>query len=205
MLGFLLAAWVTVLPQVGPSVVRVEIQKGDKNGVCTAVVLRVQDDYALAASAAHCYDKQPTERIDIAIDGRNVVVVAANSILDVALIRFRARKEKAIVTALTSPAAGTPVSILGYAFGAEKIYAQYGHVALNDDDDKKWLVIDGMIINGDSGGALIDAEGRLIGINSHYQNNGLGGQSTHLAGIVKIEAVQDFLADFDDEQAKKKR
>src|SRR5688572_2886127 len=113
MFGLLLATWIAVLPQAEKSVSRVEIQKADKTYVCTAVVLRVEDGYALAASAAHCYDRQPTERVDITVDGRNAVVVASNSILDLALVRFRARSEPAIPMAPTSPPRGSMVAILG--------------------------------------------------------------------------------------------
>ncbi len=199
------ADWVTLFPTAAKHVPRVEIRKGDTTGICSAVVVRVGNDgYGLAASAAHCFDRQPTERMDVTVNGRNGVVVATNSIVDLALVRFRIRGETAIELATASPAAGSDVAILGYAFGRDEMVAQFGRVALNLSKEQKLLLIDGMIAFGDSGGPTIDSAGRLVGINSHVQFAGFGGQMAHLAGVVPIEAVADFLDDFDDRVKKEK-
>lgn len=199
-LALLLAEWVTLLPAVQPSVPRVEIKRGETVGICSAVVVRVgPDGYGLAASAAHCFARQPTERIDVTVNGRNGVVVASNSLLDLALVRFRIRQEHAMPFAKLSPQAGAEIAILGYAFGRDEMVAQFGRVALNLADEHKVLLIDGMIAFGDSGGPTVNGAGELVGINSHVQFAGAGGQMAHLAGIVPIEAVRDFLDDFDDQ------
>ena len=198
-LALLLAAdWVTLLPETSKSVLRVEIQKGANTGICSAVLVRIgADGYGLAASAAHCFDRQPNERIDVTVNGRNGVVVASNSILDLALVRFRVRNEPAMPFAKASPAVGADVAILGYAFGREELVAQFGRIALRLDEEPV-VLIDGMIAFGDSGGPTVNSAGELVGINSHVQFAGISGQMAHLAGIVKIEAFLDFLDDFDD-------
>jgi len=200
---FLATDWVALFPTVAKHVPRVEIRKGDTTAICSAVVVRVGNDgYGLAASAAHCFDRQPTERMDVTVNGRNAVVVSTNSLIDLALVRFRVRGETAIPFAPASPTAGSDVAILGYAFGREEMVAQFGRIALNLSKEQKVLLVDGMIAFGDSGGPSIDSQGRLIGINSHVQFAGFGGQMAHLAGVVPIESVVDFIDDFDDRNKK---
>jgi hypothetical protein len=120
--------WVTLLPTVSHHVPRVVIRRGDQQAICSAVVFEIdKDGFADALTAAHCVDHQPNERIDITVDGRNAATLHSNALLDLAVLRFRTKHETAITVAPDEPPAGTPVAILGYAFGIEDIAAQFGH------------------------------------------------------------------------------
>jgi S1-C subfamily serine protease len=197
LLGLLLAAmleWPAVLPPVAPQIPRVEMRTGDSTGVCSAVVYAVEPDHtAYAVTAAHCVAHDPMVALDITVNGRTASVVTSNRILDLAVLKFRAKHETAMPLAEKTPALGEDVAIVGFAFGDHELAAQFGHVARVPTKDANVLLLDGMIIGGDSGGAAIDRSGHLIGLNSHVRYAGLTGQMMHVAGVVPIEAIKDFL------------
>lgn len=188
--------WSALIPEVAPNLGRVVIKKGGNAGVCSAVVYDIRDGFALAISAAHCYDRQPTERMDVTVNGRNAVAVHSNAILDLAILQFRVRDETAIVFAPKSPPAGTAVAILGYAFGIEQLAVQFGRVSVELHRETKAIFLDAMTIFGDSGGPTVDEQGRLIAINSRILYGGLAGQASHISAAVPIEAVRDFTEDY---------
>src|SRR3982751_4089983 len=94
-----LADWTTV----GTAVPRLEMRKGDDKGSCSGVVFLIDDGWAYALTAGHCVDRQPTERLDITANDRHASAIAFNSILDLAVIKFRAHHEQAIVIAPAMP------------------------------------------------------------------------------------------------------
>lgn len=189
--------WTPLAAQLPKSVPRVEIQRGEQAGVCSAVVVADDSDgFLLALTAAHCVERAENERLDVTVNGRNAVVVATNSILDLAILRFRKRDEVVIPMADAPPAAGAGVAIAGYSFGLDDLLVQYGHVALGYSTQLKATLIDGMIIFGQSGGPVVDGQGRLVGINSRIYTGGFNGQAAHIAAIVPIDSARDFLDDF---------
>lgn len=193
--------WQTVVPAAAVHLGRVEIQKAGDTGVCSSVVFEIdKDGFAHALTAAHCVDRQPNERIDVTVNGRNAVAIHSNSILDLAILRFRARGETPIAMATVSPKAGAQVAVIGYAFGVEELVHQFGYIAqqFNRESKSMWINID--LIFGDSGGPLVDMQGRLIGINSRIYSGGLTGQMAHIGAAVPIEALLDFIDDFRDKQ-----
>jgi S1-C subfamily serine protease len=191
------APWADLVPTVQKSVPRVEIAKASGQGVCSAVVVEIdKDGFAIAVSAAHCYERQPTERMDVTANGRNAVVVHTNNILDLAIIRFRAREELPITLAPKSPQTGERVAAVGYGFGIEELAFQYGHVSQRTNRETKSIWLDLVALFGDSGGGIVDAEGRLVGITSRIYSGGMMGQMAHITAAVPIEQVADFLDDF---------
>ena len=194
LLVFAVADWVALMPQAAAHVPRVEIQKGGEKSLCSAVVFDIdKDGFASALTAAHCVEHQPNEKIDITVNGRNAVALHSNALLDLAIVRFRAKHETAIQVAQDEPKAGTEVAILGYAFGVEEIAAQFGHIsqAVNRESKTTWVNVD--LIFGDSGGALIDSEDRLVGINSRIYTGGMLGQSSHMGAVVTVTQIRDYL------------
>ena len=184
------ADWVTLIPIVESSIVKLEAAKGESKGLCTAVIFEIdKDDYAAALTAAHCVAHQPTEKLDLTVSGRNAVVVDSNSLLDLAIVRYHARKhEKAIPLADALPYKGSEVMVVGYPFGVEEIAEQFGHVAQHNKETKTtWLNVD--LIFGNSGGAAVDGTGKLVGINSAIISQG----PAHLGAVVTIEHVQDYV------------
>jgi S1-C subfamily serine protease len=198
--------WSPLIPIISKHVGRVEIQKGGQSGVCSSVVFEVdKEGFAHAMTAAHCVDRQPTERIDVTVNGRNAVPIHSNAILDLAILRFRARGEVPIQLATTSPVQGSHVAIVGFAFGVEELVAQFGYVAQSYNRETKALWINADLIFGDSGGPLIDHTGKLIGINSRIYTGGPNGQMAHIGAAVPVESIADFIDDFRDKQPKDKK
>ena len=185
----------TTVAPLHKSVLRVSIQKGETQGTCTAVVFDLIDGRAHAFTAAHCVATTPGERIDLTVSDRSAKVAASNRILDLAIIVFRPDGETMTVPiAPFTPPAGSPAIVAGYAFGVEDIVFQFGHVARPRNRETKQLWINGDIIFGDSGGAILDVQGRLIGITSGIYAQG----PAHIGGAVAIEQVRDFLDEYRD-------
>jgi serine protease DegQ len=157
------------------------------------VVFEIVDGKASALTAAHCVEHQPTDQFDLTVNDKHAEVQVTNRILDLAIITFRARGESTILLATAAPAKGAEVAILGYAFGVEEIVAQFGRVAQPYNKETKALWINADLIFGDSGGALIDADGRLVGINSRIFTGGPFGQMAHIGGAVPLNAIEDFI------------
>lgn len=192
-----LADWAAILPTVEKHVPRLEMRRGDQAGVCSGVVFATDaDGFAFALTAGHCVQKAENERLDLTVNGRNGVVVATNSILDLAIVKFRKRDEIAITLAAVPPLTGSPVAIAGYSFGVEDLVVQFGHVAQSYNKETKTIWIDGVFIMGQSGGAILNEQGELVGLTSRFYSGGLFGQSAHIGAAVTIEAIKDFIDDF---------
>lgn len=208
LIAVLLLDWVSLVPTVAKSVPRVEIQRGGDSGVCSAVVFDVDRyGYAHALTAGHCVQRaSESERIDLTVNGRTAVTLHSNSILDLAILKFRAKDDVAIVLAPDLPAAGTEVAIVGYAFGVEEIVAQFGHIAQKYNRETKTTWVNADLIFGDSGGSLVDAQGRLVGINSRIYSGGMLGQMAHMGAVVTVDQIRDYIDNFNalrKDQAKK--
>jgi len=188
---FLQADWAALVPSIVKSVPRVEIAKGGQTGVCSAVVFLVDaDGFAHALTAGHCVQKQnDSERIDLTVNGRTAVVTHSNQILDLAILKYRAKDDQPIQLAPDMPKAGSQVAVLGYAFGVEELVTQYGFIAQSFNRESKTTWINADLIFGDSGGPAVDAQGRLVGINSRIYYNG----PAHIAAVVTVDALADYL------------
>jgi hypothetical protein len=197
------ADWVTLIPTVESSIARLEIEKGTDRGICTAVIFEIdKDGNAAALSAAHCVAHEPNERFDITVSGRTAHVVDSNSILDLAILRYHARShETAIGLADKLPFKGEEVLVAGYAFGWKEIHEQFGHVSNPLNDESKATALDVTLIFGDSGGAAVNAQGRLVGINS-----AIASQGPARMGLVRsIEQVQDYVDAYHDKLKREKK
>jgi S1-C subfamily serine protease len=196
------ADWPTLVPGFTSQVPRVQMQRGpdDGKGTCSAVVFEVDaDGVAHALTAAHCVTHDPTEQFDLTLNGRNARVAQVNRISDLAIVQFRSSKDtKAITLATTSPPAGSEVAVAGFAFGVDDIVVQFGRVAQSHNRETKTIWINGDIIFGDSGGAIIDEQGRLVGLTSSVYASG----PAHIGAAVRIETVLDFLDDYKQQRLK---
>jgi S1-C subfamily serine protease len=178
--------WVTVIKPSFKQVVRLEIlrQGGDTPGVCSGVV--INDETGFVLTAAHCVDKPQTENISITVNERHAEAVKVNALLDLAIVRTQLRGEKQIILATSTPEPGSPVAVVGFAFGWTTHHPTFGYVSQNNDS--KGVKVNSDIIAGDSGGAVIDAHGRLVAINSALNF----WHSSGLAIGVPIETVREF-------------
>lgn len=195
------AEWVTLIPNVEKSIVRLEVQKGKEAGICTAVIFEITDGTAAVLTAAHCVAAQPNERQDITVSGRTAHVVDSNTILDLAILRYRARShESAIPMAAKLPFKGEEIMIAGYAFGWDDIHEQFGHVSNPKHPKYKATALDATLIFGDSGGAAVNGAGQLIGINSSIVS-----QAARMGFVVSIEEIQDYLDSYHDRLKKERK
>lgn len=169
-----------------PSVLRLEVADADdERGVCSSVVIAP----GVAVTASHCVDGTDLE---FSVDGRAATVAIKNRVLDLAVVKFAARAtDVSVVLASCSPQPGAAVSVVGFAFGKKDVHRQYGHVSATKDEEG-FLVSDVNLIPGDSGGPLLDAKGRLVGINVMIQFQGPG----RLALAVPVETVREFVAEY---------
>ncbi len=190
---------------IGKAIPRLVLHTGDTTGTCSSVVVLLEDGWAYALTAAHCVAHAPTDRVDLTANDRHATVEKVNTILDLAIVKFRAHQEPAIVLAPAMPPAGAEVTVIGYAFGVEDLVLQFGRIAQSYNRETKRVWFDVATIFGDSGGAVVDDQGRLLAITSAIVNGGLSGQSAHLSAAVPIAAVKDFLDDFTQTLKKEKK
>jgi S1-C subfamily serine protease len=183
--------WATIIQPAFKQVVRLEISiDGAEPGRCSGVV--VDRDAGHVVTAAHCVDRKPTESIAITANGRHAEVVKINSLLDLAVLRTKLKDDAAITLAAVTPPPGTPIAIIGFAYGDPDVMAQFGYVSQTKNNLTKLVLLNADVIGGDSGGAAIDAQGRLVAINSQVYP----WYSSGLAGSVSIEQIREFAEDF---------
>lgn len=189
--------WALLVPGFDLHVPRVEVMRGEARRVCSAVVFEVEGGVVSALTAAHCVEHDPGEHLDITANGQVATLLPVSHLLDLAIIQFKAKYEVPIVFARSAPPAGTEIAILGYGFGSPTMVTQFGRVARLLHHEL-WLNAD--VIYGDSGGAVVDGLGRLIGINISVISSG----PSHLAVAIPVDIVIDFVDDFRQQRKRKK-
>ena len=190
--------WTALVPLVTHQVPRLEMRQGtsENTGVCSAVVFQIDTEgVAHALTAAHCVDHAPAEHFDITANGRTAKPVLYNRIFDLAIIQFRPPRDTLVMQlAAQSPVAGSEVGVAGYAFGIQEIAFQFGHVAQPFNRETKALWLDARVIFGDSGGAVFNVDGQLVGVTTSIFFQG----PANMGGAVPIETVRDFIDDYRD-------
>lgn len=178
--------WSTAIKPALASVVRLEMQKGEEwRGLCSAVLFNAEAGYAL--TMAHCTKSDP-KGLSLTANGRHAELVRFNEISDLSVIRFDVKGETPITFAKETPPAGTPIAVLGFAFGSRHLHTQFGHVSLPLDEDSQRLMLDATVIMGDSGGLAINAAGELVGMTSAIKTAG-----GSLGVMLPVETVRDFV------------
>lgn len=184
--------WPTVIKPVSDQVVRIEIQittaEDNDVGFCSGVVLDADRGFVLTAQ--HCVRRLPADAISIAVNGRHADVVRENRVLDLAILHFDAKKERAMALAAETPPVGAEIALVGHAYGAKPQYVQVGRVALQLDDEGRF-VVDLTTIKGDSGCPIINDRGELVGLTS--QINVAGG---YLGSAVPLETIRAFVKSY---------
>lgn len=150
---------------------------------CSGVVLNAEAGFIL--TAAHCTE----EKASYTVNGRHAELVRQNKILDLAVLRTELKDAKAMPLAKEAPAIGADVALVGFAFGGKKLSHQFGRVSQPLDDEGA-LILDVMVISGDSGGPAINAAGELVGLTSGVK---FMHPSMHAAIIVPVERVREFV------------
>jgi serine protease DegQ len=181
------ADWAVIVKPVAKQVPRLEIQKdgSDAPGICSGVVLNTD---GILLTAAHCIPSGDPKTYSLTVNGRHAETLKVNRLLDLAIVKFHRKGEEAMALAPETPPIGTEVAVVGYGFGIEKIAVQFGRVSQSRNDETKTLWINVDLIFGDSGGAVIDSEGRLIGMSSRIYAQG----PAHMAAAISVETIEDF-------------
>lgn len=181
--------WSTIIKPALKQVPRLEALREGAQAptICSAVLFNKADGYAI--TAAHCVEKPQGEWIAVTVAGRHAEIQRVNRLLDLAVVRYDVKNEDQIELAEATPAVGSEIAIVGYPFGDGALAPTYGHVSqvLNDSMKLVWVNVD--LIPGDSGGATIDLQGRLVGVNVLILYAGAG----HMAAVVPVETVRDFV------------
>lgn len=187
--------WPLIIKPVADQVVRLEIvtasPDGDQNAVCSGVVLDSARGFVLTAD--HCVAHLPGEGISVTANGRHAEILKENRILDLAVLKFQAKRETAMPLAAETPALGADVALVGFAFGDKAAQWQFGHVARMKDDAGA-LRLDLVVVPGQSGGAAINDRGELVGLVQAVQF--AAGGASHVALTCPVEAVRDFVKAF---------
>jgi S1-C subfamily serine protease len=183
--------WVPVVKDLERRVPRMQIVYPDgKEGTCSAVFINAET--GVLVTAAHCTGHEEN-RPDITIAGRDAAIARSNRILDLAVIRVDPQDtDEACPLAKATPPRGTEVAVAGYAFGFQQMPMQFGRMSLPflREDGQQLVNVD--MIAGDSGGALIDSTGALVGLVSAVKAHG----PMHLGVAVPVEAIRDYVKQY---------
>lgn len=176
------ADWPDVYAQRASAVPVVDVSNG---GYCSSVVINAADGYVV--TAAHCI---ADEAVSYTVDHVDASVVRVNRLLDLAVVKLRLRKgATTLPLAAAFPRVGSAVAVLGYPLGARTLTMQVGVVANPDVDGLAWVNAD--LLPGDSGGAIVNAAGELVGITSGYRAAG----AAHIGRVVPLETIRAFVED----------
>jgi S1-C subfamily serine protease len=181
--------WSPVVDKAVNSILRLEIASdGQLAGSCSAAILDSQQGFVL--TAAHCVPTQVEGR-SLTVNNKHAEVEKVDYVLDLAVFQVDGLDGTAIEIGSEDAKVGQPVAIAGYAFGAEHAMFTFGHVA----DVVKFpthLLLDAVVIPGQSGGMVIDSDGRLIGTVQATLFAGPAGQSSHLGLSANTKTVRAF-------------
>lgn len=171
-----------VAAALSPAVVQIETQAGLGSGF-------VYDESGLIMTAAHVVDGSTAVQVRLA-DGRLVdgEVLGADDATDVAVISIEGVDDLAVATLATGVdlQVGQMAIAIGSPFGLDQsvtagIVSALGRTTETPGGAIPAIQTDAPINSGNSGGALADRQGRVIGINSSIITGGQ--QSTGNVGI----------------------
>jgi S1-C subfamily serine protease len=163
-LGVKQVNWVGIDSLVGPSVQRVEISgpDGEEEGSCSAGLVNSKGHYFL--TAAHCVPEE--EGYTLTVAKHPAVVEKVDYALDLAVLRVDGFVGKQLTLRAAVTPVGTPVAVVGYAFGAQRLKYTFGYICDQSEDLSLYagLFTDAMAIPGHSGGMVVDINGQVVGV-----------------------------------------
>lgn len=176
---------------VSPAVVQIEV----RNGLGTGFVYDAQG-YIL--TAAHVVDGVTSVTVRLA-DGTKVPgrVLGADDNYDVGVVKVEARPGLAVTTLALkdAPVVGQTAIAIGSPFGLDQTVTQGIVSAVNrpvpspSGNLVAMIQTDASINSGNSGGPLVDRQGRVIGINSQIRTN--TGDNAGIGFAVPIDLAYD--------------
>jgi Do/DeqQ family serine protease len=161
----------------------------------------VDSDEGLIITNHHVVDGADTISVSLQ-DGRvlDATLIGSDQRTDIALLRIEAERLTALPLAdVESLRVGDYVVAIGNPFGLGQtvtsgIISALGRAGLNDENYEDFIQTDAAINVGNSGGALVDLQGRLVGINTAIisgsgTNSGVG----FAVPVDMVEAVMGHL------------
>jgi len=194
----------SVLAAVGPSVVSIEttirVRQGpfvrEGQGAGTGVVI---DDAGHILTNAHVVDGATSITVTVDGDARPATLVAADTTADIAVVHVA--DTSGLVAAQVAPAGTTDVGeevvAIGNALALDGgLTVTRGIVSALDrsiDTESGTLTgliqTDAAISSGNSGGALVDAAGRVVGINTAVASSGGGVEASNIGFAISIDTA----------------
>lgn len=181
-------SWVAVMHTARTAILRLQVLDGEgaSGGVCASVVINKRD--GLVVTGAHCLPT--TAAMSLTVAEHHARLVAINRILDLAVITARLPHDATeVALAQQMPPAGTPVAVLGFPLATEEPAIQQGIVSLPVEARTGMAWINADTLPGDSGGAVLDSTGALVGITHGYIFAGVA----HMGLAVRLEHLREFL------------
>ncbi len=192
-----------VVDAVGPSVVTISVDLPEGRAVGTGIVLSADGEiltnaHVVAnATAIHVRlpgDTEPTDATLIAADAGN----------DLALLRIKASDLRPATFGPTSEVAlGDEVLAIGFALDLDGdptvtlgIVSALDRTIITEDGALDGLIqTDAAISSGNSGGPLVDAQGRIVGINTAVARSDFTTAATNVGFAVSSDEVLSVLDD----------
>lgn len=185
--------WTRVVKLLRPSVVPIACSLHKQN-MCTA--FSINEEQGLYMTAFHCTSKfvsAPDESGHVNeeypfIDGEAFEMVLANEEVDIAVIKVK-RHRPALEYRRTNLDVGAEVGAFGYGYGLDAPIFRVGVVStyITGSDAIERYLLDNALIMGQSGGPIVDRDGRVVGVN-HKTDNWSG----FSASIRQILTVTQF-------------
>lgn len=131
---------------------------------CSGFVIDERNDTVLTAE--HCLNNGTAEALSV--DGLPAVVLYYDIKLDIAVLRVDGLDKPALAPRGADVKKGQEVAVVGHGYGlADTLFGHMWVSSLRSDfgaEEGEWLIVYGGFIGGQSGSAIFDLDGKVVGI-----------------------------------------